>query len=514
MSSKSISESKKDTKLIRCKNCRQDISSDKMFLHEGFCHRNNVFCEHCEKVFLKTDYEQHIKDLPKNLTSKETEPATDITDSKKSTSKEEESPIIEQTITTIVPNPTLEIVQMPAVEEISINAPIIISEIGQIVSNQNKNDYLLPFLGININDSNSLIEEKMMNIERHSTYSNRQYKNNDSNFATFQVFQPIKRDNTKYKFNTYDKKCNFKMFNDIDTEMINNNNDIFNYDNKNIVINNKIVTYNTNKNITKVNNFYTPEKTLFSEKKSDSPQDKPLTRTLNNESLSKSPKNSPKKNKNYNISNTSNERVPTDNKSKLLTELNKNLRKNCKEKYRKLYVTNKKAKILKVCGYCHKTIKDLNQHFKKCKYKEINDKNMTEEKELGDSLLFRDVDEFGIEDKNKKILLREFFPSICEISTNFKDISPKRKTFIENNEKKLLIKTQERNYRQIYINKNENSRSTERIKNNNIFNNYRNSPQGFTFRKEFKRPRLSMYNYYLNTNDIENNNDRKIFLRI
>ena len=69
MSTKNINNSKEETKLTKCENCRQDIISEKMFLHEGFCHRNNVFCEHCQKVFLKTDYEQHIKDLPKNLTS-------------------------------------------------------------------------------------------------------------------------------------------------------------------------------------------------------------------------------------------------------------------------------------------------------------------------------------------------------------------------------------------------------------------------------------------------------------
>ena len=53
MSSKSDKETKenKNNKLVYCKNCHQDIESNKMFLHEGFCFRKNVFCEHCEKVF-------------------------------------------------------------------------------------------------------------------------------------------------------------------------------------------------------------------------------------------------------------------------------------------------------------------------------------------------------------------------------------------------------------------------------------------------------------------------------
>ena len=32
-----------------------------MFLHEGFCLRNNTFCSKCKKVILKKDYETHIK---------------------------------------------------------------------------------------------------------------------------------------------------------------------------------------------------------------------------------------------------------------------------------------------------------------------------------------------------------------------------------------------------------------------------------------------------------------------
>ena len=186
MATKTNSEQKEETKLIKCENCRQDILSDKMFLHEGFCHRNNVFCEHCEKVFLKTDYEYHIKELPKNLTTKKSESNLD---SKKSTSNEEEKPIIEHTITTIVPKPTLEFVQMPLVEEISINPPIIITENGQIVSNNNKNDYLLPFLGINTtqisNKNNNIIEQDIFDPQREDIYSYKIVKNNFLKYLSY-----------------------------------------------------------------------------------------------------------------------------------------------------------------------------------------------------------------------------------------------------------------------------------------------------------------------------------------
>ena len=63
--SKKNSKPKDNRKMITCKNCRQDIEAEKMFLHEGFCQRNNIFCDHCQKVFLKKDYEKHFKSSQK-----------------------------------------------------------------------------------------------------------------------------------------------------------------------------------------------------------------------------------------------------------------------------------------------------------------------------------------------------------------------------------------------------------------------------------------------------------------
>ena len=50
-----------EEKFIKCKNCRQNISESKIFLHEGFCLRNNKLCPECDKVFLIKEYEEHIK---------------------------------------------------------------------------------------------------------------------------------------------------------------------------------------------------------------------------------------------------------------------------------------------------------------------------------------------------------------------------------------------------------------------------------------------------------------------
>ena len=60
MASNDMPKTDEDSKLVRCDNCRQNILETKMFLHEGFCFRNNVFCDHCQKVFLKKDYQDHL----------------------------------------------------------------------------------------------------------------------------------------------------------------------------------------------------------------------------------------------------------------------------------------------------------------------------------------------------------------------------------------------------------------------------------------------------------------------
>ena len=168
MASKVTKNSNNESKLIKCKNCRQDISKDKMFLHEGFCQRNNVFCEHCEKVFLKKDYEEHVKLIPKFLTkkdnssspksqkSKETQPDT----LKPNSFTEETESVNNNIIPPSFPKPSLEIVQMPVTELYKINEPIFVSENGQVVSNQNKNEYILPLLGINFRSSK--ISEKII----------------------------------------------------------------------------------------------------------------------------------------------------------------------------------------------------------------------------------------------------------------------------------------------------------------------------------------------------------------
>lgn len=40
---------------------RKDIEENKLMLHEGFCARNNKFCDKCNNVFEISAFEEHIK---------------------------------------------------------------------------------------------------------------------------------------------------------------------------------------------------------------------------------------------------------------------------------------------------------------------------------------------------------------------------------------------------------------------------------------------------------------------
>ena len=158
------SKPKDNKKLIQCKNCRQDILAEKMFLHEGFCNRNNIFCDHCQKVFLKKDYEKHLKSttMKKSMKYLKTpeRPKRREKEAKIQTINIYTSPIITKRKT------TFEYIEMPMTEQYKVNNPIIISENGQIVSHQNNNEYLLPYFGINspkINDKKSLLDDIIIN---------------------------------------------------------------------------------------------------------------------------------------------------------------------------------------------------------------------------------------------------------------------------------------------------------------------------------------------------------------
>ena len=155
MASNDISSQKEQSKTVICKNCRQDILAEKMFLHEGFCQRNNVFCEHCEKVFLKKDYNYHIKKLSKKENEKNEEANLENENENKiRTINIYRSPIITKK------NTHFEYIEMPIVEQYTIRKPIYISENGQILSNKNQNEFLLPYFGISNVQNNNISSDE------------------------------------------------------------------------------------------------------------------------------------------------------------------------------------------------------------------------------------------------------------------------------------------------------------------------------------------------------------------
>lgn len=50
-------EEQSHTDETQCKNCRQWIPQQTLFLHENFCFRNNILCPHCSNVFQKSSQE-------------------------------------------------------------------------------------------------------------------------------------------------------------------------------------------------------------------------------------------------------------------------------------------------------------------------------------------------------------------------------------------------------------------------------------------------------------------------
>ena len=113
--------------LIKCNNCRQFISTKKMFLHEGFCNRNNVFCEHCESVFLKKDYYYHILEISRNLSPKNRESISNqIKQNLKNLKIDKNEKVKAPSV-----KPFLGKEQIQLIEEYKINNPIVLSPFGE-----------------------------------------------------------------------------------------------------------------------------------------------------------------------------------------------------------------------------------------------------------------------------------------------------------------------------------------------------------------------------------------------
>ena len=506
MASKVDSDSKEDSKLIRCKNCRQDILASKMFLHEGFCHRNNIFCDHCKKVFLKKDYENHFKI---NSNKKERKSQRLKNKKQKEILKIDvyRSPIITKR------NTTFEFVEMPMTEEFKINNPIIISEDGKIISMKNKNEYLLPYFGINSaqkrddNNNNNQINEELFSNELIFNQTDIFKENNINNIYNFKEIDLMKEmkysssmtnllpynniynDYLLYKYNTeklkqdnnkyineqinndinndikYLKKNNSSLLNNISlTEDniiqeninesdndINNNENKQNNNNNNIIINNNIITYNSNDNINKINNIFDKYKDnqLFDDNNNintklnnnkdiiiNVPKNKRSTsfnplRITNKEEMKKF-NIKLKKNIKHNDLNFNSKEPNDSNTKQIITNkritsyiLEKKPRNNKNNKIRKKLhsIENKlfkKDTKIKKCEFCNSNVEDLIVHYQYYHSKKNNQIFVPKKRDtalLNEKLNCTNIEEGGLDEKNKKILLREFKPSLHNKTT-------------------------------------------------------------------------------------------------
>ena len=213
MSLNYMSNMKAETTYIICNFCHQPILESKMFLHEGFCSRNNVFCQHCKKVFLKEEYEKHINNIFYNSNKNKSNSEESKKEKLKETHKIQNNKVEKK-------KPTVEFIQMPMIEQYKINNPIVISN-GGIIPNNNKNDFLFPFFGIKTSENN----DKMSNIK--------EYFENNVNLNKKDSFKESNSSSSYYN--------NFKFKNDLEKNKNNSvtinkievDKNLYNYDNIN-----------------------------------------------------------------------------------------------------------------------------------------------------------------------------------------------------------------------------------------------------------------------------------------
>ena len=291
---------------IKCKSCRQYIPSHKMFLHEGFCQKNNIFCEHCDQVFLRKDYDQHILEISKNLSKTNKDSIikrlkTDFKDFKNENYNNNDYFTKEKN----VKKKSMKIT-IPIIEQLTIRKPIVIGPYGNILPAKN-DDYLISLFNSNLMIKNFQRSPKY-NLVLNTKY-NEGLTQNKTNYNNVNYSNCIKKTdmnhinilnnnnifNEKNSILIFDKKNEKKnnlginilhnnyiennissISNRKDINGINRNNfsksiDNYSYDiiytkdklninnekcKNNIIINNNIITYNSNHNINKINNIF------------------------------------------------------------------------------------------------------------------------------------------------------------------------------------------------------------------------------------------------------------------
>ena len=504
MSSKVTKKINKTSDVIKCKNCRQDILKDKMFLHEGFCARNNVYCEHCEKVFLKKDYEEHVKLFKNFLSNKETNSPTNSQKSKETQSETfkpnsfiEENDNLSNTIP-LVPKPSLEIVQMPVTELYKINAPIFVSETGQIINNKNKSENILPFLGLNFRSSkvsekilddiieqgdifkenntisqncydvqglSNLVNKNIFNSKTinnsltiNSTNNNIDIRNSDSSFSSLNIHE---NNNSIYKYSII-SGLNSPMSRTIEINKVN----LYNNDNK------ENIPYNSKPKHKKLNTFYINKsianhsQKIFKKKYNfltfqQTPQKVPTNSTNINNSLKCSEKISmpldnasrrtPKRSEENSIDNKHYHtfiKEPKDSNSKKHShknsykfskfnyqdEINKNIYYEINNNENTKYIFNRFDTHVPLGKF--KTTKST-------RIFDIPRPKRKEKKQYSEAFILEDIDENGLDEKKRQTLAREFNASTLNViflNCEKKSFPDWNNSFFEKEKQKLSLK--------------------------------------------------------------------------
>lgn len=451
--------------LIKCNNCRQFISTKKMFLHEGFCNRNNVFCEHCESVFLKKDYKYHILEISRNLSPKNRESISNqIKKNFKNLNIDKNENVKVQNVI-----PLLGKKQIQLIEEYKINNPIVLSPFGEIISKKNKNEFILPMLGINhkreentkniflnhnniFNINNNIIKyenypyskklkeayssssfDGLYNLYKNNSFINNLESNNNNFINTKNYNRNIMKLKTSQNGLNYNKNFISKK--------AKNNLDLINFNNNSIDENSqkgKKVRFNKNSLINKTDikqNEKTPERRIIIDENIANFTDINFYNKNNNYNFitSVSPFNSKthfhpirilKKSRIKNIDDVQklSIKVPLDNISKKnkkdnsINIIEKIPQNNHSPKMPSSHIAKKSNEFLKKCEYCNIITDNLNIHYNYCSKKNeynniIIQKNSNK---LGNIEDYENIIDSGDDEKNNEIIIRQFKPNFLE----------------------------------------------------------------------------------------------------
>jgi hypothetical protein len=360
-----------------------------------------------------------------------------------------------------------------------INNPIIISGNGQIISNKNKYDFILPYLGINSyqTKTNQILSQNFAKEGADNKINNYMFMDesmkNDKNIQNINDYhEEIKYENlleNKSKNNIRNsKEGNALKNNSLNESQSKNNNTYLNIkinnsnndsnkkrkENNRKIINKNIISYNSYSSLIKVKNYFPEENSQSRQSQQKNKTNFNPIRTTSIEEIKKF-KTTIKRNLLNNKSNP-NTKEPSDGES---IKISKNIKlsfsekkidgNNLKNEVKSQSLNNKNYKKLgKKCEFCNNNYDDLDSHYIICSKKRKNDNPTPRKRDtslLDEKLNNDNSDETGIDENKKKILLREFKAILHAVNRENNNISKilnnpqinKGKIVKRNNKKKV-----------------------------------------------------------------------------